>query len=68
MSRECQKKLGSYEPKSQLLGLRKPNVDWKSTREDFFEGLDNTFLSDKTPIFFTFSVHKGVVYICKKEF
>ena len=46
------KKLGSYHSKSQVLGLQKPNLDWKSAREAFFKGLKVNFLSDKTPIFF----------------
>ena len=55
------KKLGCYHPKSQVLGLQKPNLSQKLAQEAFFKGLKINFLSDKTPIFFTFSDHKGLI-------
>ena len=60
------KKLGSYHSKVAFLSLQNPVLDSKSAKEDFFEGLKNAFLSDKTPIFLTLSDHKGIIYTWKK--
>ena len=50
------------------LGLWNPIVDYKSAREDFFEGLKNDFLSDKTPILLKFPALIGLIYTWKKKF
>ena len=63
------KKLGSYHhSKSNFLGLQKSLLEPIFSLERVFEDLKSNFLSDKTPIFFTFSVPKGLIYTWKKEF
>ena len=55
------KQLGSYHSKSHFLDLRKSLFEPSFSLERDFEGLKNNFLSDKTPIFLTFSTHKGSI-------
>ena len=55
------KKLGSYHSKSHFLDLRKSLFEPSFSLERDFEGLKNNFLSYKSPIFLTFSTHKGSI-------
>ena len=57
MSGKCKKN-----QKEKVLGLREPSLDWKSAQEAYFGGLNNNFFSDKTPMFFTFSALKDLIY------
>ena len=58
----------SYHSKSHSLGLRKSLLEpIFSLKRDFDDLKKNDFLSDKTPIFFTLSAYKGLIYTWKQK-